>query len=235
MRVPDYSSIPIQECDEPMVDLAQYPIALEPMAFRKGYTANPQLWARVSVAAKLEQIQHDVLDAQGLRLKVFDAWRPRAVQDRLYAACWKTLAEQDPERTKEENEALADLRVVQGSDEGLIPPHTTGGALDVTLIDTHENAELGMGSPYLGWDPGQGMDYDHRNQPHLRTLTIAMTQAGFVQDPYQWWHFDYGNQKWARVTGAGVAIYGEIAPAMGGFMKKGAAFGHGMLLPYELR
>jgi D-alanyl-D-alanine dipeptidase len=43
-----------------------------------------------------------------------------------------------------------------------------------------------------------------------RALLEAMTGAGFVNYPYEWWHYSFGDRYWAYVTGAQEAIYGGI-------------------------
>lgn len=35
--------------------------------------------------------------------------------------------------------------------------------------------------------------------------------AGFINYPEEWWHFDYGNQFWAKLAGK-KAIYGAAKP-----------------------
>jgi D-alanyl-D-alanine dipeptidase len=39
-----------------------------------------------------------------------------------------------------------------------------------------------------------------------------MTGEGFANYPEEWWHFSWGDQMWARLTGAPAAIYGGAAP-----------------------
>lgn len=234
MRISDYSGIPIQESGDPMVDLAPFPFVLEPAQFRKGYTANPQLWARKTLALKLEDIQRSVLEPQNLRFKIFDAWRPRDVQNKVYAACWNALSQQYPEMTPERVDEVAARHVINGYDDALVPPHTTGGAVDLTLVHGDSGEELPMGIPYCGWMETGDAGLNDAAIANRRLLVIAMQGQGFVQDPDQWWHFDYGNQKWAKITGGAIAIYGEVDGGMG-FMKKSSGYGHGMKLPFEAR
>ena len=37
-----------------------------------------------------------------------------------------------------------------------------------------------------------------------------MLEEGFENDPDEWWHFDFGNQKWAVQSGRNEALYGEV-------------------------
>ncbi|WP_370276972.1 M15 family metallopeptidase [Pontibacterium sp.] len=45
---------------------------------------------------------------------------------------------------------------------------------------------------------------------HRQLLQDVMGRAGFVNYAEEWWHFSYGDQLWAYVTGNPVAIYGAV-------------------------
>ncbi|WP_395142979.1 M15 family metallopeptidase, partial [Armatimonas sp.] len=42
-----------------------------------------------------------------------------------------------------------------------------------------------------------------------RTLYGAMIEAGFVNYPNEWWHFEFGTRRWAGGRGMKVALYGS--------------------------
>jgi len=37
-----------------------------------------------------------------------------------------------------------------------------------------------------------------------------MISVGFSNYPYEWWHFDYGNQFWAQSTSSSLAHYSAV-------------------------
>jgi len=234
MKNTNYAEIPIQECGEPLADLSTYPFVLEPVQFRKGFTKNPQLWLRQSMATKLQTAQRDFLEPRGLCFKILDAWRPRDVQNKVYAACWNALAQKNPEWDEAQVDKAAGAFVINGYQEDLIPPHTTGGAVDLTLASCETGQALNLGSNYCEWFESTQDSDTREGAENLRLLLIACQSVGLVQDLAQWWHFDFGNQKWAALNGFGTAIYGEVTESMG-FLRKGAALGHGAALPYEMR
>ena len=39
-------------------------------------------------------------------------------------------------------------------------------------------------------------------------LGAALTAAGLVNYPTEWWHWSYGDRYWALMTGAPAALYG---------------------------
>lgn len=108
--------------------------------------------------------------AQGLRLKIFDAFRPSEAQ-------WKMWTHTpDPE-------FLADPR--RGS------PHSRGAAVDLTLIDG-SGAELDMGTAF---DTFQKQSH-HANtevsaaaQRNRFLLLGLMTSAGWDFYRNEWWHY----------------------------------------------
>jgi D-alanyl-D-alanine dipeptidase len=100
------------------------------------------------------------------------------------------------------------------------PPHSTGGAVDLTLADA-QGQELAMGGAIDAIGPiSEPLHYAAmaQQQPdsqeafwHGRrlALTEAMQAAGFAQHPNEWWHFSWGDQLWAWRTGAVQACYGR--------------------------
>ena len=88
------------------------------------------------------------------------------------------------------------------------PAHTTGGAIDLTLLDP-EGRELPMGvdSMLLRIRPVQRIfegtrehvqgAEDEQVRENRRLLYYAMIDAGFTNLPSEWWHYDYGDRFWA--------------------------------------
>jgi D-alanyl-D-alanine dipeptidase len=108
--------------------------------------------------------------AQGLRLKVFDAYRPTEAQ-------W-VLWNHNPDP-----EFLADPK--RGS------PHSRGAAVDLTLVDA-AGAELDMGTGFDAFTPLS----HHGNvavpaaaQRHRAILLGLMTAAGWDFYRNEWWHY----------------------------------------------
>ena len=97
------------------------------------------------------------------------------------------------------------------------PPHSTGGALDITLADSDGN-DMDMGSSIDQMDDSSNPDY-YKNKIdeqsiiwHNRRslLKEIMNKYEFVQHPKEWWHFSYGDQLWAWKSKRNNAIYGGI-------------------------
>jgi D-alanyl-D-alanine dipeptidase len=128
------------------------------------------LWARAATAAALHMAD-SLAREQGLRIKVFDAYRPLSVQRIMW-------------------EVVPDERYVANPAKG--SRHNRGAALDLTLCDSL-GVELDMGTVYDDFTERAHADYSalpeevKANRSLLRTL---MDRAGFDVLPTEWWHYD---------------------------------------------
>ncbi|MBQ8959939.1 MAG: M15 family metallopeptidase [Ruminococcus sp.] len=150
---------------------------------------------------------------KGYKLKVWDAWRPFALQEELYYTYReKLIADLHLEGlSAEERDRVISGYVSLPVDDRQIPPvHTTGGAVDVTVIDP-EGRELPMGTGFDSFSKMTETAYfessgDSRIRDSRRLLYHVMTEAGFTNLPTEWWHFDFGDRFWAYYNNA-PAIY----------------------------
>ncbi len=153
---------------------------------------------------------------EGYRLKILDAWRPFALQMELYEVYSRDIIrifelEDCPE---EQQKAVIRKFVSDPVPNREVPPvHTTGGAVDVTIID-ESGKELAMGSlfdefsdrTYTAFFENE-KDKEIRN--NRRLLYRVMTDAGFTNLPSEWWHYDYGDRFWGFYNKL-PAIYGGV-------------------------
>lgn len=137
----------------------------------------PAAWLRRSTAVKLAAAA-DALRAQGLRLVIYDAYRPLSVQKALWAVKPDPRWVADPARGSSHNRA---------------------GAVDVGLADRSGRA-LEMPSAYDEFGPrarhgarGATVEAGRR----ARLLKEAMTAAGFAPLAEEWWHYqDPAAKEW---------------------------------------
>ena len=95
-----------------------------------------------------------------------------------------------------------------------LAPHTAGAAIDLTLC-TPDGLELDMGTPInASQEESDGSCYTAATTisaeaaANRAVLGAAMTMAGFINYPTEWWHWSYGDRYWALSTGAPAAVYG---------------------------
>lgn len=131
---------------------------------------NDTLWARAATANALK-VADSVAREHGLRIKVFDAYRPLSVQRVMWSI-------------------VPDERYVANPAKG--SRHNRGAALDVTLCDS-TGADLDMGTAYDDFTERAHADYPHLPEAVLanrRLLRAIMDRAGFDVLPTEWWHYD---------------------------------------------
>jgi len=129
-------------------------------------------FARRPVAEALKKVQAD-LKAQGLGIKIFDAYRPYKATVRFY-------------------EVYRDTTYVASPYKG--SRHNRGCALDLTVIDLKSGEELKMPTGYdsfkkEAWPTTAVSDPVIRKN---RTLLITvMEKHGFKVNSSEWWHYDF--------------------------------------------
>lgn len=118
----------------------------------------------------------DVLRPKGYRLKVYDCYRPRAVQWEM----WKIMPVPG---------YVADPR--KGSN------HNRGGAVDLTLV-TLDGQEVEMPTAFDTFTPAAHHGYaggTEASRRHREVLREAMLGAGFTPNRMEWWHYDLPDAK----------------------------------------
>ena len=188
------SKIIIKECDEKLVEISKDFARFSPHPYLHvdaPYGDKSPFFVRTEVLNALH-VAHKRLESlkNGYRLKIFDAYRPLEVQ--------KYMIEYD---TKKYSKEIAQKFWSQISDDIALnpPPHATGAAIDLTIIDNN-NLELDMGSKIDEFIDASESDFKNIS-PTCRAnrdlLLRVMSEAGFTQLPSEWWHFSYGDQIWA--------------------------------------
>jgi zinc D-Ala-D-Ala dipeptidase len=183
----------------------------------------PQLYLRSTVAGKLAAINAR-LAPLGIELWLFDAWRPQAIQ-RYFHDVWF------PGWLRQRNPALSGQALIDEVEKywsaptagpNSPSPHSTGAAVDLTLVFRESRQPLYMGGIFddltqTAWTDG----YEHSEPASMsgeearanrRLLYWVMTEAGFANNPTEWWHYSWGDQLWARLTRQPAAHYGACIP-----------------------
>lgn len=215
-----FESVRIDDNHEPMVNLDQYPFIIKPMYYQASMSASNHLFARKAVAELLRKLHIDHLRAMNRRFVIWDAWRPREVQARIYDEYYREVSERHPDWPAHRVAHQVGVFVTKADDPARIPPHSTGGSVDLTVAEGE--VELDFGTAFDHFGPESAPDFfehDSSNtaaRANRRWLSSLMIEAGFVADEDEWWHFDYGNQKWAMQSGSTHAIYGEASDPTAG-------------------
>ncbi|MDO4973159.1 MAG: M15 family metallopeptidase [Eubacteriales bacterium] len=149
-------------------------------------------------ARALKEVAGEV-NAQGYRLKVFDAYRPAcAVRSFVLWGIEDLDLRMKPY-------FYPDLEKQELFKKGYIAKmssHSRGSAVDLTLLDMRSGKELDMGSPF---DLFSELSHpDSRNvteeqYANRMLLQNAMTRNGFRPIDCEWWHFSLKNEPYPDV------------------------------------
>ena len=232
-----YQQIPILECGEPLVaiPLKQFAVA-SPHPYemlgatygdRSPYHVRKSVLEALTIAqSKLEQYY------PGWRIQIFDAYRPVEVQqfmvDYTFAEVVQTQQLNIVKLTDAQRQAIWEqvyqIWAVPSFDCATPPPHSTGAAVDVTLVD-ETRQPVNMGSVIDELSARSHPDYyasatspvEQQYHAYRQLLQDVMEAGGFRRHPGEWWHFSLGDQMWAWQCNQDnpatpiVARYGRVA------------------------
>ncbi|MEM0991725.1 MAG: M15 family metallopeptidase [Bacteroidota bacterium] len=128
--------------------------------------------------AKAIVAAHQKLQQDSLGLKMFDCYRPRPIQWKLW-------------------EKVPDPRYVADPRKGSM--HNRGGAVDLTIVDA-QGQELDMGTDFDFFGPKAYQAFTDLPQTVLdnrQLLRSTMLEFGFQPIKTEWWHYSYAAKTYA--------------------------------------
>jgi D-alanyl-D-alanine dipeptidase len=159
-----------------------------------GYEA-PRCWLLEAAAEALQEVSTQ-LRPQGLRLRVFDCYRPvRAVK---HFVRWARDA--GDLRTRPRYYPNLDKSALLGDYIAESSGHSRGATLDLTLLRCTDATAangcepLDMGTPFDFFDPRAHTDSSAvtpAQAANRALLRDAMARAGFANYPLEWWHYTW--------------------------------------------
>ena len=231
-----YHNIEIVECGEPFIEIPLKYFAVEsPHPYEKlgaPYGEHSPYFARESVVNYLIEAQTFLQQIRpDWRIQIFDAYRPVAVQKFMVnytfsqAVREKGLRELTLSEAQKQSiwEEVYKIWAKPSLDEKTPPPHSTGAAVDVTLVD-ETGQIIDMGSPIDELSDRSLPDYyidikiEQAPRYHANRLLLkdVMEKAGFTRNAREWWHFSFGDQMWAWLKNEAnsdnkcIACYGRL-------------------------
>ena len=163
----------------------------------EGYE-QPVALLTIEAARALKAVAGEV-NAQGYRLKVFDAYRPACAV--RHFVLWG-IEDLD---LRMKPYFYPDLPKQELFKQGYIASqssHSRGSAVDLTLLDMRTGREVDMGSPFDLFsevshpDSRAVTDEQYENRMFLQG---AMTRNGFVPIDCEWWHFSLRDEPYPDV------------------------------------
>lgn len=156
----------------------------------EGYRA-PRCYLLGPVADALHDVERD-LRMQGLRLRIFDCYRPvRAVRHFM-----RWVADDGDTSTKPAYYPNLDKAALRGEYIAPLSGHSRGATVDLTLLDCDGDdcRPLDMGTPFDFFDPlanTDSPDITPAQRDNRRRLREAMERHGFRNYPMEWWHYTF--------------------------------------------
>jgi len=205
-----YQQIPIQDCGEGLVAIPEDIFALEtPHPYQKlgaPYGNVSPYRLREGVLKALQKAQATLQQEKpGWRIKIFDAYRPVAVQQFMVDYTFQMLRQQLPNEAETAiAQQVAKFWAQPSTNPETPPPHSTGGAVDITLVN-EKGETLDLGGEIDEISARSLPDFYHHATTNLEKtyhqrrelLKKIMFSEDFRQHPQEWWHFSLGDQMWA--------------------------------------
>ena len=135
----------------------------------------PRCWLRPDAATALKAVYSE-LEKEGYGMVLFDCYRPRPVQQKLW-------------------NIMPNAAYVTPPEKGSM--HNRGKAVDLSLTDKNGN-QLDMGTPFDFFGRPAHVDYrDHPKEILERRdlLKRVMLNNGFKGIRTEWWHFSFGGKR----------------------------------------
>jgi zinc D-Ala-D-Ala dipeptidase len=196
---PRIKQIEVIESEDPFVDfLIQFPeLIFDNERLHVQKKSQSISWGRKMVGEKLVKAQSKL--PGDLRFLIKECYRPLWIQREFFEGYSEYLRKKFPnwDEARVYNECSKLNAPVE------VAPHSTGGAIDLTLIDANGDW-LEMGTEFNA-DP---MDTEYATFTNAKNiskiaienrkiLSTVMQDVGFVNYPTEWWHWSYGDKYWA--------------------------------------
>lgn len=212
---PKILAVNIIDNHETMINLKdQKVIAVGPSPEIPNNTDYTQM--RKTVYEKLKQAQ--ALLPKGLHFCLYEGYRSLSLQKMLFDHRYDKVKQAHSHWSHQEiftetTKLVSPVINLDGSHN--VPPHSTGGAIDVYLIDDKGQA-VDMGIHPADWtddDGSRSLTDSHvisdTAQKNRQIMSHALASVGFVNYPTEYWHWSYGDRYWAYHKNQQHAIYGS--------------------------
>ncbi|QQV75600.1 D-alanyl-D-alanine dipeptidase [Rickettsia tillamookensis] len=214
---PQVLAIPIKENQDALIDLKnQKIIAFGDSPEIPNNTDYTKI--RLTVYNKLVEAQNML--PQGLRFCLYEVYRSLALQEMIFNKRYNEVKKEYPYYNSDKI-FLESIRLVSpvvnldGSHN--IPPHSTGGAIDIYLLDEQGNV-VDMGIHPKDWikdiegllSKTDSNIISQKAKYYRKIMSNVLIKSGFVNYPTEYWHWSYGDRYWAYHNNKEYAFYGSI-------------------------
>lgn len=214
---PKVLAIPIHENHEPLVDLVhQREIAYGPPPLLPNNTNYTKV--RKTIYDKLIKAQAMLPD--GLKFCLYEGYRSFELQQKIFQERYDSLHKENPQLTHQQIfiESTKFVSPVINLDGSInIPPHSTGAAIDVYLLDKQGQAvDMGihLDDTYADlkgiYCKTNSQVISEEAKEFRKIMGEVLRAVGFVNYPTEYWHWSYGDRYWAYQTHEKFALYNTV-------------------------
>lgn len=216
---PEVIAIPISDNHEPMIDLTEQKDIT--------YGPSPEIPNNTDYTKMRETVYKKLIKAQsllpkGLHFCLYEGYRSLSLQKALFDERFAKVKKQHPGWSPEQlfNETTKLVSPVINLDGSPnIPPHSTGGAIDVYLLNDKGEA-INMGIHPKDWmsdTTGElsltaSTKISKEAQKNRLIMNHVLEAVGFVNYPTEYWHWSYGDRYWAYHQHKQHAVYSSYKP-----------------------
>ena len=156
----------------------------------------------------------------GLRFCLYEGYRSLELQGALFQNRLAKIKAMHPhwtyaEQFTETTRLVSPVTHLDGSAN--VPPHSTGGAFDVYLVNEQGEA-IDMGIHPKDWMEDKDGSISQTDsvliskeaQYNRAIMNQALEDVGFVNYPAEYWHWSYGDRYWAFVKKEPSAVYASV-------------------------
>jgi D-alanyl-D-alanine dipeptidase len=204
LSLAEIKKVIVKENNEPLVEINQ---TNRIVLFRENKFLDPRV--RKNVFDLLVKASDNL--PTGYKLLVVTAYRSFNFQKELYKQRLIQLAKRYPFKM-----IFQYPKWIKMVNRYTSPPggssHQTGGAVDITIIDSNDNL-LDMGTSLS--DYGEKVHTENNlitteQRKNRKILYNVMIEAGFINYPLEWWHYSYGDRMWAAYSRFDKCFYDKI-------------------------
>jgi D-alanyl-D-alanine dipeptidase len=213
---PKVISVSVHENGDPFIDLIDQVII--------DFGPSPEIPNNTDYTKMRKTVYEKLVHAQellptGIRFCIYECYRSFELQTLLFKNRYNIVRDEHPNWSHEQifieaTRLVSPMVNLDGSQN--VPPHSTGGAVDLYLID-EKGEPLDMGihpKDFMDNTDGTISQTDStlissQAQKNRHTMNKALEAVGFVNYPTEYWHWSYGDRYWAYMLGKPYAIYGS--------------------------
>jgi D-alanyl-D-alanine dipeptidase len=214
---PAVLKISIQDNQEPLIDLSQQTTIQ--------YGPSPEIpnntnyyYLRQTVYEKLKEANAQL--PKGMHFCLYEGFRSLELQKKLFKEQYSKVKARHADWSLSEifNETTKLVSPVVNPDGSKnIPPHSTGAAIDVYLVDD-QGKPFDMGIHPKDWMQDKDGILSLTNSTSISTeaktnreiMSGVLAKVGFVNYPTEYWHWSYGDKYWAYIKNQPAALYGSL-------------------------